>query len=98
MLSFDPDMDPAGGKSMISTSLESRIGITKNIEGLLFWDGGRIGQFEQDVLEKGFRSSLGCGLSYITAIGPVTLLYGYKVNQKANESPGRFHFSLGYTF
>jgi outer membrane protein insertion porin family len=45
-----------------------------------------------------FRSSVGIGLRYVTPIGPMGLLYGYKLNRKEGESPGKFHFSIGYTF
>jgi len=45
-----------------------------------------------------FRASVGIGLRYITPIGPMGLLYGYKLNRKDGESPGKINFSVGYTF
>jgi outer membrane protein insertion porin family len=98
MLAYDLDRDPAGGRSMISASLESRIALTDTIEFILFWDGGRLGHLEDNALDQGFRSSLGGGLSYVTAIGPISLLYGHKLDPKDGESRGQVHFSIGYTF
>ncbi|MGC9324793.1 MAG: BamA/TamA family outer membrane protein, partial [Desulfomonilia bacterium] len=43
-------------------------------------------------------SSVGAGLRYITPIGPIGILYGHKLERNPSESPGRFHFSVGYTF
>jgi outer membrane protein insertion porin family len=83
---------------MISASLESRIALTDTIEFILFWDGGRLGHLEDNALDQGFRSSLGGGLSYVTAIGPISLLYGHKLDPKDGESRGQVHFSIGYTF
>ncbi|MCP4118952.1 MAG: BamA/TamA family outer membrane protein [Desulfobacteraceae bacterium] len=98
MLAYDPDEDPVGGKSMISASLESRIALTDSIEFILFWDGGRLDRLDGNTPDQGFRSSLGGGFSYVTAIGPISLLYGHKLDRKDEESPGQIHFSIGYTF
>ena len=47
---------------------------------------------------KSFRPSAGAGLRYITPIGPIGFLYGFKLDREDEESLGRLHFSLGYTF
>ncbi len=98
MLAYDRDKDPVDGKTMISASLESRIALTDSIEFILFWDGGKLDRLKGNALEQGFSSSLGGGLSYVTAIGPIRHLYGHKLNPKDRESPGQIHFSIGYTF
>ena len=64
----------------------------------MFLDGGRLGETTGIAVEQGFRSSVGGGFSYGTVIGPISLLYGHKLNQGENESPGQIHFSFGYTF
>jgi outer membrane protein insertion porin family len=41
---------------------------------------------------------VGLGLRYITPIGPIGFLYGFKLDPKDGESAGRLHFAMGYTF
>jgi outer membrane protein insertion porin family len=79
-------------------SLEARIDLGKNFEGSLFYDTGRLSRTKNSIGSDEFRSSIGVGLRYITAIGPVGILYGHKLDRKDGESSGRFHFSIGYTF
>lgn len=98
LLAHDLDMEPVGGMSMVSASLESRISLTEKLEWIMFLDGGRLGETTGTAVEQGFRTSLGGGFSYGTVIGPISLLYGYKLNQDEYESPGQIHFSFGYTF
>ena len=98
LLAYDTDTDPLGGKTMIAASLESRISMTEKIECILFTDTGRLGGTEGNVARDGFRSSIGGGFSYGTIIGPISILYGHKLNPDHGESPGQIHFSFGYTF
>lgn len=98
LLVHDIDMDPVGGMSMVSASLESRISLTEKLEWIMFLDTGRLGETTGAAVEQEFRSSVGGGFSYGTVIGPISLLYGYKLNRDEYENPGRIHFSFGYTF
>jgi len=98
LLRFDSAGNPLGGKTAIVGSLEARIDLGMDLELTTFFDTGSV----RDVLvaegSDSFRSSVGVGLRYITPIGPMGLLYGYKLNPEEGESPGRFHLSIGYTF
>ena len=92
--------DPAGGKTQIAGSMEARIDLGKNFELPIFLDAGSL---KDTVLGGGginekFKFTMGTGIRYITPLGPVGILYGYKLNPEDNEDPGRFHFSIGYTF
>ena len=90
--------DPVGGLAALNASIESRVDLGLNFELPLFFDIGRI-QNSFDISLDQFRSSAGFGLRWITPIGPVGLLYGFKLNgQRDKKDIGRFHFSLGYTF
>jgi len=102
MLSFDANRDPAGGRTAVNGSLEARIDLEHNFELALFYDTGCISDiFDNtgDVIGSDrFRSSVGGGLRYITPIGAISLLYGIKLDPEEDESSGRLHFSVGYTF
>ena len=97
-LLFDGDGDPVGGRTQLAGSVEARITLVGNLEGALFYDVGMIEDTIQTPLTESTRGSVGLGLRYITPIGPVGLLYGFKLDPQDGESSGRFHFSLGYTF
>jgi len=99
-LIIDSFGDPAGGKTQIAGSMEVRIDLGKNFELPVFFDAGSL---KDTVLGNGginekFKFTVGTGIRYITPLGPVGILYGYKLNPEDNEDPGRFHFSIGYTF
>jgi len=97
LLFFDEEGKPAGGTTAVSGSLETRLGLWGNIEGTVFFDTGIL---SNDLFKNTspFRSSIGVGMRYITAIGPIGLLYGMKLKPKEDEAFGRFHLSMGYTF
>jgi len=98
MLLFDAAKDPVGGRFSMAGSLEARIDIGGNFELTTFIDAGRINNTEISVDDTDLRTSAGIGLRYITPIGPIGFLYGHKLDKKDGESPGRIHFSIGYTF
>ena len=97
-LEINSEKNPVGGKAALSASVEARVDIGLNIEIPLFYDIGRIANNFQVESADEFRSSAGLGLRYITPIGAMGFLYGFKIKQQAGEELGKFHFSLGYTF
>lgn len=97
-LRFDPDGDPVGGREVLLGGLETRVDLGLNFELALFYDIGSIREPSADFGSDGFRSAVGAGLRYHTPIGPIGLLYGHKLDPRENESSGRFHFSIGYSF
>ncbi len=98
MLCYDSQDNPVGGRLSVNASLEARIELISSLEATLFYDTGSIQKPVTDAGTESFRSSVGMGLSYITPIGPVSLLYGLKIHPREDEKPGAFHFSIGYTF
>jgi outer membrane protein insertion porin family len=98
MLRYDAGRNPVGGRLSLVGSMEARIEVSHDWETALFYDTGSVRRALVDAGSDIFRSSVGIGLRYVTPIGPMGLLYGYKLNRKEGESPGKFHFSIGYTF
>ncbi len=97
-LQIDETGNPVGGRAVLSASIEARIDLGLNFELPIFCDIGRIDDHFRIATRDEFRSSAGFGLRYITPIGPIGFLYGFKVKQRKGEDLGKFHFSLGYTF
>ncbi len=98
MLEYNGNSDPVGGQAAINATFETRIDLPADFELNCFLDTGKIDELANNLESRGFRSSIGAGFRYITPIGPVGLLYGHKLNAEDGESPGRVHFSVGYTF
>lgn len=98
MLEYDSNGDPAGGLTSINSTLEARVDLPADFELNCFIDTGRVDDLNDHMESRGFRSSVGTGLRYVTPIGPIGLLYGHKLNTEDGESAGRIHFSVGYTF
>jgi len=95
---FDENYEPKGGLASMSASIEARIDIGYHFEFTCFYDVGSITDSFDKINSDTIRSAAGIGIRYVTAIGPIGLLYGVKLDRKPNESPGRVHFSIGYTF
>lgn len=90
--------DPVGGKTQTAASVEARIDLGNNFEIPLFLDAGSISGTEMENEPDGFKYTVGTGIRYMTPVGPVGVLYGYKLNPEDGEDRGMFHFSIGYTF
>jgi outer membrane protein insertion porin family len=95
---LDEEGNPQGGRRAVSGSVEARIYITRGFELTLFYDIGRLSLADGGDASEGFRDSVGAGLRYITAIGPIGFMYGHKLDPQPGEPSGRWHFSIGYTF
>ncbi|MBF0301450.1 MAG: BamA/TamA family outer membrane protein, partial [Desulfamplus sp.] len=98
MLEYDSNGNTMGGQTAVNASLEARVDLPADFELNCFLDTGKIDELSNNLESRGFRSSVGAGLRYVTSIGPVGLLYGYKLDPEDGESAGRIHFSVGYTF
>lgn len=98
MLRYDLSEDSVGGRELVMGGVEARTDLGRNIELTTFFDTGRIGKTFTEQGISHFRSSVGAGLRYITPIGPVGFLYGFKIHPEKNEKMGQFHFTIGYSF
>ena len=97
-LRFDSKGDAVGGETAILGNLEARIDLGPNFELSFFYDTGSVKNAILDQGSDDFRSSVGVGLHYLTQIGPMGVYYGHKLDRKANEGAGRFHFTIGFRF
>ncbi len=97
-LRFDENGDPVGGRTSILASAEARYDIGMNFELAAFYDTGAIREALTDAGSDDLRAAAGLALRYITPIGPIGGMYGWKLDRRPGESSGAFHFSIGYTF
>lgn len=94
----DAGGDPVGGRIKAVGNAEVRIDLGWNVELSFFYDIGYLEQTSAPHRAENVRYSTGAGLRYVTPVGAVGLVYGHKLNPEPDESPGRVHFSIGYTF
>lgn len=96
MLKYDEFRKPVGGRATVAAGIEARIDLGWHLELTGFFDAGRI----DNSFEKFFRMrmSAGLGLRYMTPVGPIGILYGFKINKLKSEDLGMLHVSIGYTF
>jgi outer membrane protein insertion porin family len=98
LLAYDAAGKAVGGREGILGSIEARYDLGLNFEAAAFYDTGSVRKTQGKSGSDGFRDSVGLGLRYMTPIGPIGLLYGWKLDPRPDESSGSFHFSMGYTF
>ena len=95
---YDSANNPVGGELAAIASAEARVDLGRNFELSLFYDVGYLDQTSGLEVTDNLRDSVGAGLRYVTPIGAIGILYGHKLDPRPEESRGRVHFSVGYTF
>jgi len=95
---YDSEQNPVGGEMAAVASAEARVDLGRNFELSLFYDIGYLDDTSDLEVTDNVRDSVGAGLRYVTPIGAIGILYGHKLDPRPEESRGRFHFSVGYTF
>lgn len=90
--------NPIGGDLAITLNAELRVPLLYGFGAAIFADGGGVYLQHRALSLYDFRRSAGLGLRYLTPVGPLSLDYGVKLDQRPGESVGELHFSVGSTF
>ncbi len=100
-----PDSDPTklsigqiairGGDVYLNPRAELRIPLRGAVETTVFLDGGNVWVDPARMEPYRLRYAGGTGLRFATPIGPIAFDYGVKLNRRAWEDFGAFHFSVG---
>ncbi|WP_133492561.1 outer membrane protein assembly factor BamA [Alcanivorax sp. 24] len=104
----DPDPDPIGGNLLTELSVELIFPTpfaaeSRSVRTFLFADAGNIFETKRDDIDADFavqdlRASVGIGLSWLTAIGPLSFNLAKAINNESGDDTEVFQFSLGQTF
>lgn len=78
-----------GGTNMVVASIEYQYYFSKEWRGALFFDSGSVNNTNKLDLVY----SVGPGIHYMSAIGPIRFALGYPISEK--DKSWRVHFSLG---
>ncbi len=97
---LDQDGNPIGGMTLVEGSLEWRFPLPKSFEGVLFTDFGNVFERSFEVVWSNLRYTAGCGVRYLTLVGPLRLDVGYQLNPPDQDffNPYQFYFSIGQAF
>lgn len=92
--------DPLGGESIFVGNIEYTIPVIEQIKAAAFFDTGNVWAQVDDFASTGLKSGTGLGLRFKTPIGPISLDYGYPLNDEPGEESrsGKFYFSVSRGF
>jgi len=97
-LSTSGELVPTGGNALLLGGAELRILTGSRLSGAVFTDAGNVYPLVSDLSLGDVRYTAGLGVRYRTAVGPLRVDWGYKLNRRSGESPYRFHFTVGHAF
>jgi outer membrane protein assembly factor BamA len=98
---------PYGGGGLIETSVEARVPVTTvrsmPLGFVAFLDGGDVTETPGELDVGNLNWAVGGGLRLVTAIGPVRLDVGYRLNRTGDGNPDpnqhfAYHLTIGEAF
>ena len=94
---LDSNGDPTGGRSMIETSAELRIGITDTIGIVPFVDAGLVSA-GQNFSNTEFKVGAGLGVRYATPFGPLRVDVAVPLNKGPSDPDYGIYAGIGQAF
>jgi outer membrane protein assembly complex protein YaeT len=92
------ELVPVGGNAVLLGGAELRVDTGRYFSLAAFTDAGNVYPLASDLELGDLRYTAGLGLRYRSALGPLRVDWGRKLNRRSGESAYRFHFALGYAF
>lgn len=89
---------PTGGNAVLIGNLELRLEAARRFSVALFGDAGNVFPLVSDLDPGGLRYAAGFGLRYLSALGPLRVDWGFKLNRRERESRSRVHVTIGHAF
>ncbi len=95
----DGTLVPTGGNALVLGSAELRVDVGGHFAVAAFTDIGNVFPLVSDFDLGDLRYTAGLGVRYRSALGPLRLDWGYKLNRRGpQEAPYRFHITIGNAF
>lgn len=95
-IALNPFTVPIGGNALAVVNLEARVGLTRNVQAVPFYDGGNVFRRAGDIFKKrcetdsanplaqnqcaSWTHTVGFGVRIKTPLGPLAVDYGYLLN------------------
>ena len=91
-------VDPQGGNALLLGSVELRVDAGRRLSLAAFSDVGNVYPLVADISLGDLRYAAGFGIRYRTALGPVRVDWGFKLNREPGESASHVHVTVGHAF
>ena len=87
-----------GGNTMVQFNAELIFPLVSSsgVNGVVFYDTGNV--YGGDINLNDLRSTAGIGIKWLSPLAPIQIVYGWVLDQKDGEEPGRLEFSFGAAF
>jgi len=89
---------PTGGNALLLGSAELRVDAGRYFSAAVFSDVGNVYPLVSDVTLSNLRYTAGVGLRYKSAVGPLRVDWGYKLDRRLGESAYHVHLTIGHAF
>ena len=89
---------PTGGNGLLLGGAELRYDAGRRVSAAAFTEAGNVYPLVSDMTLSDVRYTAGLGLRYKSALGPLRIDWGYKLNRRAGEKPYHVHFTIGHAF
>jgi outer membrane protein insertion porin family len=87
-----------GGNNQLILNAEMRFPLQYGFLAATFVDAGSIWLSKDSLNGFDLRESAGLSLRYVTPVGPISVDYGWKLDRRPGESPGKLSFTIGMVF
>jgi outer membrane protein insertion porin family len=89
---------PRGGNGLVLLNAEIRVPVWKDVAAAVFLDSGNVFDRVTNIDFGELRAAAGLGVRYRSPVGPLRFDVGFKLDTRAGERWGAFHFSFGQAF
>jgi outer membrane protein insertion porin family len=87
-----------GGNGVLLGTAELRVDAGGGVSAAAFTDVGNVYRLASEMTLSDLRYTAGVGLRYKSALGPLRLDWGYKLDRREGESASRVHVTIGHAF
>jgi outer membrane protein insertion porin family len=91
-------VDPEGGNALLLGSAEVRVDATRRFSVAAFSDVGNVYPLVGDLTLSNLRYAAGFGVRYRSAVGPIRVDWGFKLDRRPGESASHVHVTVGHAF
>jgi outer membrane protein insertion porin family len=92
------EVRPDGGNALLLGGAELRLKAVGDLWAAAFTDVGNVYRLASDLSLSDLRYTAGVGLRYRSAVGPLRLDWGYKLNRRDEKSGYQVHVTVGHAF
>ena len=89
---------PSGGNALVLGSAELRMDAGRYLAAAVFSDVGNVYPLVSNLSLRDLRYTAGVGLRYKSALGPLRVDWGYKLDRRPGESAYHVHLTIGHAF